>query len=234
MKNLFFKLPLLLLLGIFSCTDDQPTQSGQTPAIYGTVVDAQGNPVQDAEIRVVFKTMSYDSSYIYPEDISISPNPVINYAMVTLYIPDPSMVTIELFRGRDTNQRIATLLDTNIYRTQIFEYKIFKESLIDSSQVLPNGLYTVRVNKGYIHTILLNRPLNSGVITRTDDKGNFTLDYKMFDKILMPRLSTQGMFQRFMQISDFATFQVRSKDLGARLDTNFDRNTNTNLKFILH
>lgn len=234
MRKLLFRLPLLLLLGILSCTDDVPTQVDKAPAIYGTVVDVQGNPIKDAEIRVVFKTRSYDSSYRYPEFLSISPNPVIDNSMVSLYSPYDSRVIIELFRGIDTNQRIATLLDSTIFGPTILEYKIFRENRLDSTQALPNGIYTVRINKGTMeNNFLLNRPLNSGVITKTDNKGNFTLDYNIFNKILMPRLSTQGMFQGFIQISDFATFQVRSKNLEAKLDTNIDRNKNTNLKFTL-
>lgn len=218
MKKLFFALPLLLLVGILSCTDEQATQAGKTPAIYGTVFNFQGSAVKDAEVRVVFDIEEFQSNdtleAIKGTGIQpILPNPFDDMASLFIVLEKAGNTKIDLYRGVGFHSFAKTLLFDNTFEAGNHQIHFSMQDPKDVFRNLPNGIYTVvmqHADSTYSRLLFYNNQKNSGAMVTTDAEGKFILQYGAFNKIPQARTSNYGNHLGWFQIGDSATLQVVS------------------------
>ncbi|MES2765767.1 MAG: hypothetical protein V4642_07865 [Bacteroidota bacterium] len=186
MKKLFFKLPLLLLLGIVSCIEEQSVQVTEPRTIHGIVVTSDGEPVADANVRVTFdiRTLELEEKpdYLY-SGITVYPNPVVNQAETRFTLDSMTEVELYLYLGLTSQKPIKYLFkDTLPASTHLLKFDMRDPQ--DSTLYLPNGMYTLWITEkynpksssSYSIQFLYNNSYESGAWVKTNPKGEFALN----------------------------------------------------------
>jgi hypothetical protein len=240
MKKLVFRLPLLLLLGIISCTDEGPIHVDTFPAIYGTVKDAQGNPVKDAEVRIIFDIVPVESTDTLRRPVGsgldyITPNPFVDAAQLMLISENGGDISLKLYRGLGFHDLKKILWQTVIQPGQ-HTMNFSMQDTADTLTNFPNGIYTVAMEHNdsiYSRVIFYNNPYESGAFLKTDTQGKFVLNYSIFEKLPLPLISAAGNQLGYFQIGNMATLHIVKGNSETKLLTRIETTKVADLTFTL-
>jgi hypothetical protein len=225
MKKLIFRLPLLLLVVMFSCTEDGPTHMDSFSAIYGKVVDTQGKSVAGAKVRVIFdipNETSGSSGEVDAWKMYNEPNPFDRETRISFPVYQQGSGTLEIFRYPDVSNPVATLFKDNVMQAGMYSIVFDAVNHTDpvSTETLPNGFYLARLQIGdsvFTHKMFHQSSLtSSGTWVTTDTQGNFVLDYKCFPENgeQIPRINDRGIISGNVTLNDSATIYIVKPNFG--------------------
>ncbi len=171
MKYRYVFFPILLLFITLGCKKDGPVSSESLgPFLYGTVVDAQGNPVDSVAFHYIF-TMDPSGLGKIAKTCPSTP--------ITCTLPQKSYVRLNVYRWF-TREYIATLIDDTLDAGMY--------SFNSSPSTLTNGVYiyslaingtvqekTMKILNPDYATLVQTNPL-----AVSDSAGNFSIPIGVF------------------------------------------------------
>ena len=176
--KLGFIVLFVALITFAGCSDTVEVKERE-PAIFGTVVDSEGNPVPDVDIVLLFDLIDSELEPV-SSDIDVFPNPAHKEVSILVKTSITSKIKVELYDPILKEVLTTFFLDSvkanNFYINFNLYHPLFK------SKILRNGIYEFRAYFNDTMTsakvFVLSKNAEEVVpTTKSDTKGEFVVSY---------------------------------------------------------